>query len=252
MGNKFSQNLSKFHFKWESKSASHSPKSAAVAVGHYRHAWGNCASTLVILTYFKSLWNVLYLCEPIWPAQAVLRNPRIIFMEFEFILGLLKCRNWGQLWVDSDPHPPDCLTVGKMSYNDDRLGPDWAKKVPKMGKTFLEKTTSGQTKSCTFAFVYLCWGYAMQLHSHSSNCCIYAALLLSLELICKCWARHQTGRGRGCFLGVGCFWKGLFGRVGGGGGGGACSIRKRRRFTALYYHNCSGTTSQVIPQMSRW
>ena len=35
------------------------------------------------------------------------QNPRIICLEFEFFLGLLKSLYWGQLWVNSNPQPPD-------------------------------------------------------------------------------------------------------------------------------------------------
>ena len=37
-------------------------------------------------------------------------NPRLICVEFEFFLGPLKKQNfgnWGQLWVDTKPHPPE-------------------------------------------------------------------------------------------------------------------------------------------------
>ena len=56
-------------------------KSAAVAVGSHRLAWENCATTLVILTQFKSqqAWKVLMICRFwtwnfLWNRQEVVAN----------------------------------------------------------------------------------------------------------------------------------------------------------------------------------
>ena len=62
-------------------------------------AWGRCGGDM------PAAWG--------WHGSGLqrmclLRNPRIICVEFEYFFGTLKTPKRGQLWVNSKPDPPDC------------------------------------------------------------------------------------------------------------------------------------------------